>query len=74
MKLYSFLKRMSTSLQGGISSKIVIGAASYLLLNLVVAMLCFFNPKFPELSSIIKVLIVTSGGLLGLTTIENIKK
>lgn len=65
---------MITSLAGGISSKIVIGAITYVILVLALIILMFVNPEFPGLAGIITTLIVTSGALLGLTTFENIKQ
>ena len=65
---------MITSLAGGISSKIVIGAITYVVLTLALIVLMFINPDFPGLSGIITTLILTSGALLGLTTVENIKQ
>ncbi len=68
------LKNMITSLAGGISSKIVIGAITYVILTIALIVLMFVNPEFPGISGIITTLIVTSGALLGLTTVENIKQ
>ena len=65
---------MITSLAGGISSKIVIGAITYVILTIALIVLMFVNPEFPGISGIITTLIVTSGALLGLTTVENIKQ
>lgn len=65
---------MITSLAGGISSKIVIGAITYVVLTLALIVLMFANPEFPGLSGIITTLILTSGALLGLTTVENIRQ
>lgn len=70
----NILIKMITSLAGGISSKIVIGAITYIILTLALIFLMFINPDFPGLSSILTTLIVTSGALLGLTTVENIKQ
>lgn len=64
---------MVTSLAGGISSKIIIGTVCYVLLTIGIIVLSFVNPKFPGLSEIIITDLLTSAGLLGLTTIENIK-
>ena len=65
---------MITSLAGGISSKIVIGAITYVILTISLIVLMFVNSEFPGLSSILTTLIVTSGALLGLTTVENIRQ
>ena len=65
---------MITSLAGGISSKIVIGAITYVILTISLIVLMFVNPEFPGLSGILTTLIVTSGALLGLTTVENIRQ
>lgn len=67
------IKSMITSLAGGISSKIVIGAITYLILIIALVVLMFTNPDFPGLSEIITTSIITSGALLGLTTFENIR-
>ena len=65
---------MITSLAGGISSKIVVGAITYVILVLALVILMFVNPDFPGLSGIINTVLITSGALLGLTTVENIKQ
>ena len=65
---------MITSHIGSISSKIVIGAVSYLILVTAIVILMFINPSFPGLTELISVLIITSASLLGLTTVENIKQ
>lgn len=65
---------MITSHTGSISSKIVIGAVSYLILVTAIVILMFINPSFPGLTELISVLIITSASLLGLTTVENIKQ
>lgn len=65
---------MITSHAGSISSKIVIGAVSYLILVTAIVILMFINPSFPGLTELISVLIITSASLLGLTTVENIKQ
>ena len=65
---------MITSLAGGISSKIVIGAITYVILVLALIILMFVNPDFPGLSGILNTVLITSGALLGLTTVENIKQ
>lgn len=64
---------MITTNLGTISSKIIIGAASYILITISLIVLMFVNPEFPEVSDLITVLLITSASLLGLTTIENIK-
>ena len=73
-EIKNILVKMITSLAGGVSSKIVIGAITYVILALALILLMFINPDFPGLSSILTTLIVTSGALLGLTTVENIKQ
>lgn len=65
---------MITTNVGSISSKIVIGAITYLVLTAGLVTLMFFNPNFPGLADILTVLIITSASLLGLTTVENIKQ
>ena len=67
------LQKMITTNLGTISSKVIVGATSYLLLTVSLIVLMFVNPDFPGLPEIITVLLITSASLLGLTTIENIK-
>lgn len=69
----SILREMITTNLGTISSKIIIGALCYVLITVALLILMFINPLFPGLSDLITVLIITSGSLLGLTTIENIQ-
>lgn len=64
---------MITTNLGTISSKIIIGALSYILITLSLIVLMFVNPNFPGITDLITVLLITSASLLGLTTIENIK-
>ena len=73
-EIKNILIKMITSLAGGISSKIVIGAITYVILTISLIVLMFVNPEFPGLSGILTTLIVTSGALLGLTTVENIRQ
>lgn len=73
-EIKSILIKMITSLAGGISSKIVIGAITYVILVLALIILMFVNPEFPGLSGILNTVLITSGALLGLTTVENIKQ
>lgn len=68
------LRDMITTNIGSISSKIVIGALTYILITLALLVLMFVNPAFPGLSDLVTILIITSASLLGLTTIENIKQ
>ena len=68
------LREMITTNIGSISSKIVIGALTYVLITLALPVLMFVNPAFPGLSDLVTILIITSASLLGLTTIENIKQ
>ena len=65
---------MITSNAGSISSKIVIGAITYLILTAGMITLMFVNPAFPGLADLLTVMIITSASLLGLTTVENIKQ
>lgn len=65
---------MITTHAGSISSKIVIGALTYLIITAGLVLLMFVNPGFPGLSDLLTVLIITSASLLGLTTVENIKQ
>ena len=73
-EIKNILIKMITSLAGGVSSKIVIGAITYVILTIALILLMFINPDFPGLSGILTTLMVTSGALLGLTTVENIKQ
>ena len=68
------LQEMITTHTGSISSKIIIGAITYLFLTAAVIGLMFINPGFPGLTEIVSILILTSSSLLGLTTIENLKQ
>lgn len=74
MTIRETLMDMITTHSGSISSKIVIGAVSYIILVAAVVTLMFINPSFPGLAELVSVLIITSSSLLGLTTIENIKQ
>ena len=67
------LQRMVTANDGGISSKIIIGAIAYIIITLSISLVMFINPSFPGLTEIVITHICTSGALLGLTTVENIK-
>lgn len=73
LSLRAILQDMITTNLGTISSKVIIGAASYILLTLSMIILMFVNPSFPGITELLTVLIITSASLLGLTTIENIK-
>lgn len=68
------LQEMITTHAGSISSKIIIGAITYLVLTLSLVVLMFVNPGFPGLSDLVSILIITSASLLGLTTVENVKQ
>lgn len=68
------LQDMITTHSGSISSKIVIGAITYLIITAALLTLMFINPNFSGLSELLTVLILTSASLLGLTTVENIKQ
>lgn len=65
---------MITTHTGSVSSKIVIGAITYLIITAALLTLMFINPSFSGLSELLTVLILTSASLLGLTTVENIKQ
>lgn len=73
-EIKDILIKMITSLAGSISSKIVIGAITYVILVLALIILMFVNPNFPGLSGILNTALITSAALLGLTTVENIKQ
>ena len=64
---------MVTANDGGISSKIIIGSIAYLSITLALILVMFVNPCFPGLTEIVITHILTSGSLLGLTTVENIR-
>ena len=68
------LQDMITTHTGSVSSKIVIGAITYLIITAALLTLMFVNPNFSGLSELLTVLILTSASLLGLTTVENIKQ
>ena len=68
------LQDMITTHTGSVSSKIVIGAITYLIITAALLTLMFVNPTFSGLSELLTVLILTSASLLGLTTVENIKQ
>lgn len=68
-----FLERFASTKDGAISSKIIVGAFTYLLLVISVVVLMFIHPEFPALSDVVVVLILSSTSLLGLTTVENIR-
>lgn len=68
------LQDMITTNVGSVSSKIVIGALTYLILTAAMVTIMFINPAFPGLTELVSVLIITSASLLGLTTVENIKQ
>lgn len=74
LTIREIIQDMITSHSGSISSKIIIGAVAYIIITLSLMLLMFINPSFPGLSDLITVLIITSGSLLGLTTVENIKQ
>ena len=65
---------MITSNAGSISSKIVIGAVTYLILTAGMITLMFVYPAFSGFAVFLTVMILTSASLLGLTTVENIKQ
>ena len=67
------LQKMITANDGGISSKIVIGASGYAIMTLAIVLVMFVNPAFPGLTEIVITHLLTSASLLGLTTVENIR-
>lgn len=69
-----FLLDMVTSLQGGVSSKIIIGSLTYVLIVVSLIVCIFVKPEFPGLDDLISVCLITSSSLLGLTTVENVSK
>lgn len=73
MTLREILTQMITTHAGSISSKIVIGALAYMIVTLALVLVMFVNPSFPGLTEIVITHILTSGSLLGLTTVENLR-
>lgn len=67
------LEKMITTNLGTVSSKIIIGAISYMIITIAIVVVMFINPSFPGLTEIVITHILTSSSLLGLTTIENIR-
>lgn len=73
LSLRCVLQEMITTNLGTISSKVIIGAITYVLVALALVVVMFVNPEFSGLPELLSVLMITSASLLGLTTIENIK-
>ena len=67
------LEKMITTNLGTVSSKIIVGALSYMIITIAIVVVIFVNPSFPGLTEIVITHILTSGSLLGLTTVENIR-
>lgn len=67
------LEKMITTNLGTVSSKVIIGAISYMIITIAIVVVIFVNPSFPGLTEIVITHILTSGSLLGLTTVENIR-
>lgn len=67
------LEKMITTNLGTVSSKVIIGAISYMIITIAIVVVIFVNPSFPGLTEIVMTNILTSGSLLGLTTVENIR-
>jgi hypothetical protein len=67
------LEKMITTNLGTVSSKVIIGAISYMIITIAIVVVIFVNPGFPGLTEIVITHILTSGSLLGLTTVENIR-
>ena len=67
------LEKMITTNLGTVSSKVIIGAVSYMIITIAIVVVIFVNPSFPGLTEIVITHILTSGSLLGLTTVENIR-
>lgn len=72
-RIKNILEKMITANDGGISSKIIIGSITYLIITLAIVSVMFVNPMFPGLSEIVITNLLTSGSLLGLTVVENLK-
>ena len=68
-----FLEKFYSTKDGAVSSKIVVGAITYVSLVIAIIVLMFIDPNFPGLEDIVVVLILSSTSLLGLTTVENIR-
>lgn len=73
MTVREILTQMITTHAGSISSKIVIGALAYMIVTIALILVMFINPGFPGLTEIVMTHILTSGSLLGLTTVENLR-
>ena len=67
------LEKMITTNLGTVSSKVIIGAVSYMIITIAIVVVIFVNPSFPGLTEIVITHILTSSSLLGLTTVENIR-
>jgi hypothetical protein len=67
------MEKMITTNLGTVSSKVIIGAISYMIITIAIVVVIFVNPSFPGLTEIVITHILTSGSLLGLTTVENIR-
>jgi hypothetical protein len=72
-KFLGFLEKFYSTKDGAVSSKIIIGSITYLILVVSIIVLTFTNPNFVGLQEIVITLIVSSTSLLGLTTVENIR-
>jgi hypothetical protein len=72
-KFLEFLEKFYSTKDGAVSSKIIIGSITYLILVISIIVLAFINPDFVGLQEIIITLIISSTSLLGLTTVENIR-
>ena len=72
-RFLEFLEKFYSTKDGAVSSKIVIGAITYISLVIAIIVLMFVDPDFPGLEDVVVILILSSTSLLGLTTVENIR-
>lgn len=72
-RFLEFLEKFYSTKDGAVSSKIVIGATTYISLVIAIIVLMFVDPDFPGLEDVVVILILSSTSLLGLTTVENIR-
>lgn len=68
------IQDMITSNAGSVSSKVIVGTVTYMVIILALIVMMFVNPTFPGLSDLISISILSSSSLIGLTTIENIRQ
>ena len=72
-RFLEFLEKFYSTKDGAVSSKIVVGAITYISLVIAIIVLMFVDPDFRGLEDVVVILILSSTSLLGLTTVENIR-